>query len=68
MSLRYLLEANIVLFVCQALPIFIVLKLIVDKKSASHILAWLLAILFLPYIASPFFFIFLRKDQLSVCL
>lgn len=54
LSLLYILEANIVLFVCQALTIFIVLKLIVDKKSASNILAWLLAILFIPYIAIPF--------------
>lgn len=65
LSLLYILEANIVLFVCQALTIFIVLKLIVDKKSASNILAWLLAILFIPYIAIPFFFIFQRKDKRS---
>lgn len=43
--------------------IFVVLKLIVDKKSPSNILAWLLAILFIPYIAIPFFFIFQRKDK-----
>lgn len=65
LSLLYILEANIILFVCQALTIFIVLKLIVDKKSASNILAWLLAILFIPYIAIPFFFIFQRKDKRS---
>ncbi|QIW10170.1 cardiolipin synthase [Francisella sp. LA112445] len=65
LSLLYIVEANIVLFVCQALTILVVLKLIVDKKSASNILAWLLAILFIPYIAIPFFFIFQRKDKRS---
>ncbi len=58
----YILEANAILFVCQLFTIIVVLKLIVDKKSASNILAWLLAILFIPYIAIPFFFIFKRKD------
>ena len=62
LNLLYILEANIVLFVCQLFTIIVVLKLIVDKKSASNILAWLLAILFIPYIAIPFFFIFQRKD------
>ncbi len=61
--LTYVLEANIVLFICQFFTILIVLKLIVDKKSASNILAWLLAILFIPYIAIPFFVIFQRKDR-----
>ena len=65
LSLLYIIEANIVLFVCQALTILVVLKLIVDKKSASNILAWLLAILFIPYIAIPFFFVFQRKDKRS---
>ncbi|WP_150466330.1 cardiolipin synthase [Francisella sp. SYW-9] len=65
LSLLYVIEANIVLFICQALTILVVLKLIVDKKSASNILAWLLAILFIPYIAIPFFFIFQRKDKRS---
>ncbi|MFC4891689.1 cardiolipin synthase [Pseudofrancisella aestuarii] len=63
LKLLYILEANIILFVCQVFTIFVVLKLIVDKKSASNILAWLLAILFVPYIAIPFFFIFGRKDN-----
>lgn len=63
LGLLYVIEANIVLFVCQIFTIFIVLKLIVDKKSASNILAWLLAILFIPYVAIPFFFIFGRKDK-----
>ncbi|AXA33886.1 cardiolipin synthase [Francisella adeliensis] len=62
LSLLYILEANIILFVCQLFTIIVVLKLIVDKKSASNILAWLLAILFIPYVAIPFFFIFQRKD------
>ena len=62
LNLLYILEANIILFVCQLFTIIVVLKLIVDKKSASNILAWLLAILFIPYIAIPFFFIFQRKD------
>lgn len=65
LHLLYILEANIILFVCQAFTILIVLKLIVDKKSASNILAWLLAILFIPYVAIPFFFIFQRKDKRS---
>ncbi|BCD91038.1 cardiolipin synthase [Francisella halioticida] len=65
LSLLYIVEANIVLFICQALTILVVLKLIVDKKSASNILAWLLAILFIPYVAIPFFFIFQRKDKRS---
>ncbi|QIV94543.1 cardiolipin synthase [Allofrancisella frigidaquae] len=65
LSLVYILEANIILFVCQVFTIIVVLKLIVDKKSASNILAWLLAILFIPYIAIPFFFIFQRKDRRS---
>ncbi|API86795.1 cardiolipin synthase [Francisella uliginis] len=59
----YLLEANSILFICQVFTIFVVLKLIVDKKSASNIIAWLLAILFIPYVAIPFFFIFQRKDR-----
>lgn len=63
LSILYIIEANIVLFVCQAFTILVVLKLIVDKKSASNILAWLLAILFIPYVAIPFFFIFQRKDK-----
>ncbi|MDE4959530.1 cardiolipin synthase, partial [Francisella tularensis subsp. holarctica] len=63
LSLLYSLEANLVLFVCQAITIFIVLKLIVDKKSASNILAWLLEILFIPYISIPLFFIIQRKDK-----
>lgn len=54
-SLVYILEANTNLFICQAFTIFVVLKLIVDKKSPSNILAWLLAILFIPYVAIPFF-------------
>lgn len=62
-SLLYIIEANVVLFICQIFTILVVLKLIVDKKSASNILAWLLAILFIPYIAIPFFFIFQRKDK-----
>ncbi|AEI36299.1 cardiolipin synthase [Francisella salina] len=62
-SLVYILEANTILFICQAFTIFVVLKLIVDKKSPSNILAWLLAILFIPYVAIPFFFIFQRKDK-----
>lgn len=62
-SLVYILEANTNLFICQAFTIFVVLKLIVDKKSPSNILAWLLAILFIPYVAIPFFFIFQRKDK-----
>lgn len=65
LHLLYILEANIILFVCQAFTILIVLKLIVDKKSASNIIAWLLAILFIPYMAIPFFFIFQRKDKRS---
>ncbi|MED7818439.1 MULTISPECIES: phospholipase D-like domain-containing protein [unclassified Francisella] len=60
-SLVYILEANFILFICQIFTILVVLKLIVDKKSASNILAWILAILFIPYIAIPFFFIFQRK-------
>ncbi len=63
LNLLYILEANIILFVCQLFTIIVVLKLIVDKKSASNILAWLLAILFILYIAIPFFFIFQRKDK-----
>lgn len=59
----YILEANTILFICQIFTIFIVLKLIVDKRSASNILAWILAILFIPYFAIPFFFIFQRKDK-----
>ena len=62
-TLLYLIQANTILFICQALTIFVVLKLIVDKKSASNILAWLLAILFIPYIAIPFFLIFKRKNK-----
>ncbi|OIN83461.1 cardiolipin synthase [Francisella sp. TX07-6608] len=62
-SLIYILEANTILFICQIFTIFIVLKLIVDKRSASNILAWILAILFIPYFAIPFFFIFQRKDK-----
>lgn len=62
-SLLSILEANIVLFICQIFTIFVVLKLIVDKKSPSNIIAWLLAILFIPYVAIPFFFIFQRKDK-----
>lgn len=49
--LIYILEANSILFVCQVFTIFVVLKLIVDKKSASNIIAWILAILFIPYVA-----------------
>jgi cardiolipin synthase len=45
--------------------LLIVLKLIVDKKSASNVIAWLLAILFIPYVAIPFFIIFQRKDKSS---
>ncbi|MED7788826.1 cardiolipin synthase [Francisella sp. 19X1-34] len=62
-GLIYILEANSILFICQIFTIFIVLKLIVDKKSASNIIAWLLAILFVPYVAIPFFFIFQRKGK-----
>ncbi|MDE4963764.1 cardiolipin synthase, partial [Francisella tularensis subsp. holarctica] len=36
-----------------------------DKKSASLILAWLLAILLIPSSAIPFFFMFQRKDKRS---
>ena len=63
LSLLYILEANIALFICQLFTLIVVLKLIVDKKSASNILAWLLAILFIPYVAIPFFLIFQRKDK-----
>lgn len=62
-NLIYIIEANAILFICQVFTIFIVLKLIVDKRSASNIIAWVLAILFIPYIAIPFFFIFQRKDK-----
>jgi cardiolipin synthase len=62
-GLIYVLEANTILFICQVFTIFVVLKLIVDKKSASSIIAWILAILFVPYVAIPFFFIFQRKDK-----
>ncbi|MDE4942592.1 PLDc N-terminal domain-containing protein, partial [Francisella tularensis] len=65
-SLIYILESKTNLFICQIFTIFIVLKIIVDKRSASNILAWILAILFIPYFAIPFFFIFQRKDKRKI--
>ena len=62
----HFIEANFILFLCQLFSIFIILKLIVDKKSASNILAWVLGILFIPYIAIPFFFLFQRKNRRSL--
>ncbi|MDE4976309.1 cardiolipin synthase, partial [Francisella tularensis subsp. holarctica] len=52
-SLIYILEANTNLFICQIFTIFIVLKLIVDKISASNILASILAILYIPNFSIP---------------
>ncbi|MDE4953079.1 cardiolipin synthase, partial [Francisella tularensis subsp. holarctica] len=66
-SIIYILEDNTIIIICKILTNFIVLKLIVDKRSASNILEWILAILFIPYFAIPFFFIFQRKDIRKLC-
>ncbi len=62
----HFIEANLILFICQLLTIIVVLKLIVDKKSASNIVAWVLGILFVPYLAIPVFFLFYRKNSRSI--
>ena len=64
MDIFALLELYVFLILGELLVLTVVIRIFVEKKKPSSMVAWLLATLFIPYLAVPFYFIFgIRKRK-----
>lgn len=58
------LELHTFLIICEILILIVVVRMIVEKQKPTSMVAWLLAIVVIPYVAVPFYFIFgIRKRK-----
>ena len=64
MNLFKLIEIHTFLLICELLILFVVIRMVAEKQKPTSMMAWLLAIILVPYIAVPFYFIFgIRKRK-----
>ena len=64
-TFSYLFDVHIFVFICEILSVFAFIDIVSQKKrSPTSLVAWLLAIILIPYIAVPFYFyIGIRKRK-----
>lgn len=63
-SILSIIELHTFLFICQLFLFFAIIAMVAEKQKPTGMIAWILAILFVPYIAVPFYFIFgMRKRK-----
>lgn len=64
MNLFNLIEIHTFVLICELLILFVVIRMVTEKQKPSSMMAWLVAIILVPYIAVPFYFIFgIRKRK-----
>ena len=64
MNIFKLIELHTFLVICEVLILVVVIRMVTEKQKPTSMMAWLLAIILLPYVAVPFYFIFgIRKRQ-----
>ncbi|WP_440683444.1 cardiolipin synthase [Cysteiniphilum halobium] len=64
MSIFNFLELHTFLVICEILILIVVVRMVAEKQKPTSMMAWLLAIILLPYVAVPFYFIFgIRKRK-----
>ncbi|WP_162902380.1 phospholipase D-like domain-containing protein [Facilibium subflavum] len=64
MSIFDFLELHTFLIICEILILIVVVHMIADKQNPTSMIAWILAIILIPYIAVPCYFIFgIRKRK-----
>ena len=56
--MRSIFEIHIFILICEILIIFALIHMINQKRSPTSMMAWLLAMLLIPYVAVPFYFVF----------
>ncbi|WP_158106930.1 phospholipase D-like domain-containing protein [Caedibacter taeniospiralis] len=64
MNIFNLIELHTFLIVCEILILIVVVRMVAEKQKPTSMMAWLLAIILIPYVAVPFYFIFgIRKRK-----
>ena len=64
MSIYNLIELHTFLIICEILILIVVVRMVAEKQKPTSMMAWLLAIILIPYVAVPFYFIFgIRKRK-----
>ncbi len=64
MSIFNFLEIHTIILICEILILLVVIRMVAEKQKPTGMMAWILAILLIPYVAVPFYFIFgIRKRK-----
>ena len=57
------LELHTFLIFCEILILIVVVRMIVEKQKPTNMMAWLLAIVVIPYVAVPCYFVFAVRKR-----
>ncbi len=64
MNFFKLIELHTFLLICEILILIVVIRMVAEKQKPTSMMAWLLAIILIPYVAVPCYFIFgIRKHK-----